>query len=192
MREPLTRTFVAVEVAARVREAVRAVQDRLRSAGADLRWVRPENLHLTLRFLGEITAGQVEEVKAATREAATGQRPFALTLEGLGAFPSAARPQVVWIGVGAGRADLERLAASLTRALAGRGFDPGERFSAHLTIGRARSRSDRELAAALAKVDEVSAGAQPVSEVVVVASRLGPGGPAYTALDRAPLRGNGT
>lgn len=187
MPEELTRTFVAVELDPGLREAVRAVQEDLASAGGRMRWVHPENLHLTLRFLDTLPRGRMEAAIAAAGQAASEVRPFQVTFRAVGAFPSPRRAQVVWIGVGEGAERLVALAVSLDAAMARHGFgEPDRPFRPHLTIGRAGN-APGPLWRALEAVGEVEVGSQVVTHIAVVASVLGPGGPRYAVLDRAPL-----
>lgn len=185
------RTFLAVFPSATARAAAARVVERLRDGRDDVAWVRDENLHYTLRFLGELDEGAVAGVIAAAGEAAAGHRPFTLTLGAAGAFPDARRARVLWLGAAGGGEALTALAASLERALAGRGFAPDPRgFAPHLTLGRLR-RGAADWSARLAGVaaGPVDGGPPsfPVDRVAVVASTLAPGGSRYRVRAEAPL-----
>ncbi len=185
----LHRTFISVELSPENRRLVVDLQDSLRAAGARLRWVRPDNLHFTLRFLGQLPAAQVARAAVATREAVRTATPFAVTIGGLGAFPSFERPQVVWVGSQGGAEALERLAEGLNASLAHERFpnDP-RRFRPHLTLGR--SRDDRqwgELVRALQQYRDAAIGEQRVEVVTVMESRLTPDGPVYTPWEQVRL-----
>jgi 2'-5' RNA ligase len=185
----LHRTFIAVELDPTLQEAAARLQERLRADGAQLRWVRPHNLHFTLRFLGEIPAAQLARACVAVRESAAAVSPFAVELGGLGAFPNFERPQVVWIGSLRGGEDLERLAAVLNAALGRQGF-PGDAraFRPHLTLGRARDdRRWGDLVRALQLHRDEALGRQDVRQVAVMESRLTPDGPIYTPREQVPL-----
>lgn len=185
----LHRTFIAVELCEENRRRAAALQERLRGAGARMRWVKPHNLHFTLRFLGEIPTAQVARAVVAAREAARRVGPFTITIAGLGAFPSFERPQVVWIGSLRGGEDLERLAAVLNAALGRQGF-PGDAraFRPHLTLGRARDdRRWGDLVRALQLHRDEALGRQDVRQVAVMESRLTPDGPIYTPREQVPL-----
>ena len=135
------RLFIGVPVDG-LRPRLEALLLDLRSSGADLRWTRPENLHLTLSFLGEVRDDAVSAVERALAAAARGRPPFSLTLAGLGVFPSVDRPRTVWLGVSEGAETIGKLAAALRGALASGGLAPAEgdrEFAAHLTLGRLRS-----------------------------------------------------
>ena len=127
------RLFIAVPVSDDVRLWAAGLIARLRRTGADYRWVAAENLHLTLRFYGSVPEDRIPDIEAAMRTAA--QRPvFDISFSGLGAFASWENPRVVWVGVGDGIAQLCELAAALGPP------EEGRPFSAHLTLGRMRSR----------------------------------------------------
>ncbi len=185
----LHRTFISVELSPENRRRVADLQDHLRAAGARLRWVKPDNLHFTLRFLGELPAAQVARATVATREAVRTATPFTVTIAGLGAFPTFERPQVVWVGSQEGAEALERLAEDLNASLARERFpDDPRRFRPHLTIGR--SRDDRqwgELVRALQQYRDAAIGEQRVEVVTVMESRLTPDGPVYTPWEQVRL-----
>lgn len=185
----LHRTFIAVELSERVRRCAGELQDQLRSAGARLRWVRPQHLHFTLRFLGEIPSAQVARAVVATRDAVRTARPFTVHIAGLGAFPSLHRPQVVWVGTGAGGEALVALARSVDEALARERFPPDSRpFRPHLTLGRARDeRNWGNVVRALERFRDASLGEERVEAVTVMESRLTPDGPIYTPYEQVRL-----
>lgn len=185
----LHRTFIAVDLDAGVRAGIVRLQEELRSAGARLRWVRPDNLHFTLRFLGELPPAQVARAVVATREAVAAVAPFALTVGGLGAFPSFERPQVVWIGTTVGGEALTALARAVHEALRRARFPADDRpFRPHVTLGRARDdRQWGELVRALHRYRDVVVGDQRVRAVTVMESRLLPEGPVYTVREEVPL-----
>ena len=134
------RAFIAVELPPAVREAVEGVVRELRSrAGDGVRWVRPEGVHLNLKFLGDIDADSVPAVSRAMAQCAASAAPFDLFLEGVGVFPNARRPRVIWIGLGGALELLLALQHSIDRELEGLGFARERRpFTPHLTLGRVR------------------------------------------------------
>ncbi len=155
-----------------------------------MKWVAPANLHLTLKFLGDIPAGDLPAVGAALRGALAGSGgPFVLGLEGVGAFPSASSPRVVWVGVTQGREALTGLAARVQEALGPLGFPPEARgFSPHLTLGRCRSsRNAAGLVAVLAALRDYRGPQVRVERVVLFSSELRPAGPAYAPLETFAL-----
>jgi 2'-5' RNA ligase len=189
------RLFVALDPPDSVRRRIAAMGVELRRAAGraadEIRWVPPENVHLTLQFLGAVPEERVPDVEAAIVAAAATARPLSLEVKGAGGFPNARRPRVVWIGLGGDDAALAALVADLGARLAPLGFPPEERaFRAHLTIGRARDgRGGPGLAGALASAAEAPGAPWRVAELVLFESHLSPKGPRYEALARAALGG---
>ncbi|MSQ11405.1 MAG: RNA 2',3'-cyclic phosphodiesterase [Dehalococcoidia bacterium] len=139
--EPV-RAFIAVELSEEVRRALADVQramHRHRQAPSGVKWVAPEAMHLTLKFLGAVPAASVGLVADAIREAARGVAPFQVTLGSTGCFPNPQAPRVVWVALTGEVEQLVRLAQAIERAVAPLGFPPeGRPFSSHVTLGRAR------------------------------------------------------
>jgi 2'-5' RNA ligase len=187
------RLFVALEPPDGVRRRLAALAVELRRAAGraadDVRWVSPENVHLTLQFLGAVPAERVPEVEAALREVAGQARPLSLEVKGAGGFPNARRPRVLWAGIAGETAALRQLVQDFGRRLAPLGFAPEERpFSAHLTLGRSRdTRGAPGLAGALAHAAEATPTPWRALEVVLFESHLSPRGPRYEAIARAPF-----
>jgi 2'-5' RNA ligase len=184
------RTFVAVEMDPAIRKAAQRLIEKFRATGAGVSWGVAENMHLTLKFLGDVGVGDVPRVCQAVREAAAGVAPFGLQVCGAGAFPNLSRPRVIWLGAGEGQEPMAALAERIESALKELGFPrEGRRFQAHLTLGRVR-RGGPEIAALAGLVQQhaaVEIGQTPVEEVVVFSSQLKPTGAVYEALDRALL-----
>ncbi len=190
MKGDSLRTFVAVEIDARVRAAVVDVIEQLSSPGDGVKWVERENLHLTLQFLGQTPAGQVADICHAIEEAVAASTPFELEIRGAGAFPNARRPRTVWLGVTEGSTPLGAVQKQVQKALKRLGFPPEARaFSPHLTIGRVRDGgpASSKMSAGLAALAYESCGRCPITEIVLFSSDLTPTGPIYTALGRIPL-----
>lgn len=183
------RTFIAVEVPADVRDRAADLCDRLRASRANVKWTRPDNMHITLKFLGDIDDAEVVEVCASIKAAAQKHESFSIFLAGGGAFPKPDRPRTLWVGVRDGDEELLALHKSVDDSLRELGF-PREprRYHPHLTLGRVRnSGNQEELAELLAANERFEAGAARIGEVVVYASYLDKGGPSYDALARCPL-----
>lgn len=183
-----TRTFICLELPEAVRAEAEALQGRLAGLGDKIRWVNPKNLHLTLRFLGEISRSQVETVCLAVRCAAAHVDAFPIHLSGTGCFPSPRRPRAFWIGVPEA-SNLVRLFEAVEQELFSAGFPREARpFSPHLTLGRFRvDRSSPRLAALLGEA-EFDAAPFLVSNVTVMKSELRKAGAVYTPLAREPLK----
>lgn len=190
-----TRTFIAARLSAETLAALEALVGRLRASpgGEACRWSAPETVHLTLKFLGNVPDARLEEVFAAADRAARSARPLRFVVAGVGCFPNAARPRIVWAGVREGHEALARLAERLDAELGARGFAREERaFRPHLTIGRVGRRATREAVAALGRTisgwDDEVLGHVDVDRIHVFGSELTPGGPVHTVLHEAPLR----
>jgi len=190
------RLFFAVLLSEEVREVVAREQERLRAAAGDngIRWVAPEQFHYTLKFLGETPPEKVPAITEAARSIAGQHAPLLLTLAGLGAFPNARRPQVLWVGAADGLPLLTRLAESLEKELAEQGFPPENRpFNPHLTLARIKTPAGEKAAAqALAALPDAQKmvdgfGVIPVGNFVLMRSELRPTGAVYTVLETFTL-----
>lgn len=186
----MIRAFIAAELAEPLREEVAAFQSELKRSGADIKWVETGNLHLTLKFLGNIPESQISSLTEALKQSCAGLPAFTLTLAGIGAFPKTTAPRVVWIGIAEGKEPLADLARRVEQACSGLGFRPEERpLSAHLTIGRTRSTQGITRLVKKLQVAEFRGGTPTrISRVALFQSELGPHGPVYTPLAEIPLR----
>ena len=187
---PFVRAFIALEVGEAVRAELAAVQDELRAAQAHVSWVAPENLHVSLAFLGDIEPVVVADLSGALDAVASPVAPFSFTVATVGTFGSSRSPRVLWAGVSdAGEArKLHSLVAEQATAL-GLALD-GREFHPHVTLGRVRSSRGRDaLGAALVGVRDRTFGETGASRVVLMRSVLGPSGARYTPLHAAVFRG---
>ena len=177
--------FVAVHLTDEIRARLASVQERLRRAQADVSWVKPDNLHITLKFLGEVEPKRLDRIRTALTEVAQGVAPFSLEVAGMGAFGGRV-PRVVWVGAQAGSAQLTELARRVEDSLGRVGFPKEKRgFTAHFTLGRVRSpRNVESLLAALREEPAEGFGAAPVGWFSLMQSELNPSGSIYTELDR--------
>jgi 2'-5' RNA ligase len=184
------RAFIAVPASDEVKEIVAKTVGELKAAGASVKWVEPENVHLTLKFLGNITAEDVEKLRVRLREALGSYSSFDVTAGKVGCFPGGRRaPRVIWIGLEGAIDRLKEIAVKVDETCAGLGFDPETRpFKAHLTIGRVRRGSGglRELGESIGSIGFKPLKLQ-VDRVNLVRSRLSPQGPTYTVLESIAL-----
>jgi 2'-5' RNA ligase len=186
------RTFVAVELTAAIRGRAAELIAALRAVPADVKWVEPENMHLTLKFLDEVPLAEIAELCQTIERAVADIEPFEMEVRGAGAFPNAARPRTLWLGAADGQQPMIALHGKVEGALAKLGFrKEGRRFQPHLTIGRVRQTGPgvAELGELVWRYADFEAGRLKVREVVVFSSQLESAGPVYTALGRARLRG---
>jgi 2'-5' RNA ligase len=187
------RAFIAVEAEEPGRRWLASCLEALQAAHPRVRWVRPEHLHLTLKFLGEVPARRVQAVGRVVEQAALSEEPFLLRIGEPGSFGRRLSPRTFWLGLapGEGREALLRLHRRLEEELAREGFPAeGRDFTPHLTLGRnprlVRAEGWEALLAAQA------AGEPPawtVGALHFYSSRLGPGGPVHRLLAQAPLGG---
>jgi len=187
------RTFIALDPGKPIRDRAIVLQESLARAGGDVKWVEPENLHVTLLFLGEVDNRDVVEVCRAVTACCREQPAFPMSVETLGAFPNLRRPRTVWVGVGEGAEEVIALHDALEETLLELGCYRREQrpFAPHITLGRVK-RDDSptdELAGLLAKKAEWQGGETSVREVLVMSSELRSEGPVYTVLSRARLGG---
>jgi 2'-5' RNA ligase len=183
------RLFLAVEIPAPIRKELRDLQAKLKNQWPGWRWVRPEGIHLTLRFLGEVGAERDALARNAWNKAATCSEPFVIRLGGIGRFPRGGRARVLWVGIEelGGGTRLDELAARVETAARESGFEPEKRaFRPHLTLARALrgARPAWQEGLSVDRGDEFS-----VDRLVLFRSQLHPSGARYTALDHFMLKG---
>jgi 2'-5' RNA ligase len=187
------RAFIAVEIPLEIRQDVQHATSNLRRDTASLiRWVAVENMHLTLKFLGDIPSANVEVLTQMIHTEADSFNCFDVSLTGIGSFPSSKRPRVIYIGIQAPAA-LEAFQRQLESATHRLGYTAGERaFAPHLTIGRVRQNipvdDQQRIRSALEESTIDSLGTASVNSVHLYKSDLKPTGPLYTKLFSAHLR----
>ena len=189
----LLRAFIAIELPQHLQEAIEKQTARLRQVlGTDLiRWVPTQNMHLTLKFLGDIASTHVDFLKQLLTREATQHSQFDLQIGGLGSYPNSRRPRVLWVGLHA-PADLTSLQKNIEAGTTRLGYEQEERaFSPHLTIGRVRQNiSPSELPKIRAAMDNIqlgNIGTARVDSVHLIKSELQPNQSIYTKLFSAPL-----
>jgi len=185
----MIRSFIAIDLPEDTRKTLSAVQERLKQSRAGVRWVKPAGIHLTLKFLGNISPAQVDEIAAAVAQLVRDERPLSLCAAGLGGFPTHRKPRVIWVGL---RGEVERLAeiqAGLEKALEPLGFArEGRGFSPHLTIGRVKDRHRLQtLIEAMSTLELPEFNSFAADEIILYKSDLRPTGAIYTKLHRMPL-----
>ena len=175
------RTFICIEVPQTVKERIESLQRMLRINNAQISWVKPSNIHLTIKFLGDVPLSKTESVRDNVERAAKGLGEFDIEVSTTGCFPSARSPRVLWVGLGNMPDGLKQLHANVESELARAGFPREQkRFSPHLTIGRVRSPQN----AARTAEDLIAQGFAPetfrATEVIVMRSELNSSGSIYT------------
>ncbi len=188
------RSFIAIELPTEVKQALASLQAKLKAGDSrQIKWVEPENMHLTLHFLGNIDPLTVDEIISAINQAAIGTHPFKIQVGGVGAFPNIQRVRVIWVGLAG---DIEKLAGlqkSIGQNLEPLGFIPEKRpFTPHLTIGRVREFAKPAETAAIgqtiAKTPFATKLEVTVSTVNLMKSQLTRQGPIYTRVAAIPLK----
>lgn len=184
----MVRTFVCIEMPGDVRDRMEQLQVKLKQAGVEVSWVKPSNIHLTLKFLGDVPRPKIQGVCSAVERAARAFEPFEIEVSGTGCFPSMNSPRVLWVGLSQVPNELKQLQAVLEDGLAGEGFARDtRRFAPHLTIGRLRSQRH-----VTALVDRLrAAGFEAVrfqaTQIIVMRSDRKPTGAVYTPQAIIPL-----
>jgi 2'-5' RNA ligase len=185
------RCFVAIELPDAVRGRLADLQARLHDLDRAVRWTRPEQIHITLKFLGDVPDANVPEVCASVARTAAKIPPIPLAVRSVGVFPPRGPARIVWAGIDGPPAGLVTCHRDCEQALADLGFAPEARpFKPHLTLGRARDpRGARDVPNALRPFADFTAGSFTALQLVVFQSVLGRAGPTYTALARANFAG---
>lgn len=187
------RTFIAIELPPEIKDFLSQIQERLKKSGADVKWVAPENIHLTLKFLGETNEKKIDRISEIMQEVARDKSAFSIRLSSLGAFPKINSPRVIWVGVDQGGSESKEIAAELEEKIAKVGIPKEDRpFSSHITIGRTRSNLNLEkLVQELNNVGKDFREEIPefrVGNLTFFKSTLTPKGPIYNPLNVASLK----
>lgn len=190
------RAFIAIELPSAILGEVDQIEARLKPQVPPdtVRWVKADNIHLTLKFLGQVPSDQMDLITSALRTTVASHAPFALEVSGAGCFPNAHRPRVVWVGVKDDGHRLHALQRAVENAIAPLGYPTEVRdFTPHLTLGRL-ARDVRQIdQKKIGEVVEAAAvgllGRWEVKQVALIRSDLKPNGAEYTILARAPLTG---
>ncbi len=186
------RSFIAIELSEELKETLHRIQEKLKSSGADVKWVEPKNIHLTLKFLGEINDKELPKIICALQDIARHSKGFLLRFSSLGAFPTISFPRIIWAGIDKGESETKILANQVEERLIKIGLPKEKRpFSSHITIGRTRSNLGRDkLVAGLNSLMNGFKGLPQellVNKITLFKSTLTPQGPLYEALKEISL-----
>lgn len=189
MNEPI-RSFIAIELSPENQAKLSQIIKELKTSGADVKWVRPENIHLTLKFLGQVETKQIPEITEILEETAKGFDKFEIQLNELGAFPKIHSPRVIWVNANEPTGIISTIVFQLEERLEKLGFaKEGREFTAHITIGRVRSSDGRiNLVDKLKQTKISSPIIQEVNKLTLFKSTLTPSGPIYGVINQANLK----
>ena len=182
------RCFIAIEIPEAIKKAIISSIDSLKKSGADVKWVSPENIHITLQFLGETEEARIPSIKEALDKILLPYSPFYIKIAGVGCFPDARRPRVIWVGTEESQPVIN-LQGDIARGMAKFGYREEERnFTPHLTIGRVKSnRNTRELSRKMDEIKAASFSGFEVQNITLMKSELKPSGPIYYSLAEIPF-----
>ncbi len=179
----IIRTFIALEISNVIRNQITDIQKNLLNKGAEIRWIRNDNIHLTLRFLGEIENKSHDKIFEAMNNVAEDARSLKLSLTGLGMFPDENHPTVIWVGIGGEVEELRQMAEKCDYYLTAKGFEIKSRhFRPHITIGRIKKITNKNLFISELNDVEINQTVFKVDRLNVVKSDLKPTGAIYTNL----------
>lgn len=168
------RCFIALDIPEEISEKICYAQKNFKMDGVKL--TERENLHFTLKFIGEIGDEMVDKVKSKLGE--INEKSFEIEISGLGAFPNPARPRIIWVGCKSG--DMERLAKKIDYRMWEIGLPPEKRYTNHITIARVKGKPGKNLQKILMELKNFSAGSMKVNEIKLKRSVLKPTGPVYS------------
>jgi 2'-5' RNA ligase len=184
----MLRAFIAIEIDEAVRQKLVAAQQQLANTGAQLGLVGPENIHVTMKFLGDIREDQIGAITDAVQATVAGVGPFDIGVRGIGVFPDLRYIRVIWAGVSDGREQVTSIQRRIDQNLAKLGFKPERDFVPHLTIARVKSAAGKErLTKFLKNMTNVEFGSCRVGAVELKQSTLTPKGPIYSTLAHIEL-----
>jgi 2'-5' RNA ligase len=175
------RIFVAIKLEEKVKKELSKVQEEMKRRSKRIKWVSKENLHLTLKFLGEVEETKIEEVEKKIEEGITGEKKFKLSFEGIGYFPNKKTPRIIWIGVDEGRDNFIRIAEKLNKNL-NKFRKEEKKIIPHLTLGRVKYGGEVFIEEKNFKTSSFL-----VTKVSLIKSKLLESGPLYTVIKEFPL-----
>ena len=191
---PVLRLFLAIDIPSHARETVVSIQNRFKTLGLNASWVQPENIHLTLKFLGDTPLEQVAKIKKSVSEAVDSISVCKVALDGIGVFPNFKKPRVLWVGLKDPHKHLNVLQENIDAKMMKLGF-PRERkhFAPHLTLARIKhakgkiKESFEDLKREVESIPPMDSEFFQVDSVRLIQSELTPKGSIYTILEKFPL-----
>ena len=182
------KVFYSAGIAGELKKKIYGCIEKLKAAGSDVKWIRTENLHLTLKFLGDTTEELLKSINERLISLSKSHDRFSLQISGAGAFPNVKYPRVVWLGVHDSE-EIIKLQHDIDESMEGLGFKRDEKqFTPHLTIGRVKSMRNKDaLIKELATLKEVDFGKIEVINITLMKSELKPGGAEHFKLSEIPI-----
>jgi len=185
------RSFLAFELPVEIREQIRVISKELKKTALPVRWVKADNIHLTILFLGSVDEDTIDDIEEKANLVVKGFSAFRIRLNAVGVFPHWRRPRVIWIGLNGDIGRLSDLRDELQEELKALGFMPEKRpFRAHLTLGRFKGPIDRDedMKWILDRYRDINSDLYQLNEFILYKSDLKPDGPVYTKMATWPLR----
>src|SRR5664280_68242 len=176
------RAFMAVEVNKRLVNKILEIQKMLAEANALVKFVEPENLHFTFKFLGDITPEKAEAIVEMAEEKVKNYRPFDINIQGTGVFPNLGYIKVIWLGVEEPDT-FSQMQEDFDKEFVKMGFNRERSYIPHLTVGRVKGEQNKELLMSVVKeLEDIEVGTMKVDKLILKESDLTPVGPIYTDL----------
>ncbi len=184
------RTFIAIELPKEIKEYLAGIQEKLKTSQADVKWVEPKNIHLTLKFLGDRDDKKIKQISSLLDEISKEITSYQIKISSVGAFPKIEAPRVIWAGVSDGDNETKAIASKLEEEIAWLGIPKEDHpFSSHITIGRTRSGLNVEkLAGMLTNMAGLMPQSFKATKITLFKSTLTAGGPIYEALKETNLK----
>jgi len=184
------RTFIAIRIPQEIRNKIGELQNNLKGIGGRISWIKPENKHLTLKFLGDTDEGVIDKIAAELQKAVENVAAFKVKVVGTGTFPNFKHPRVIWVGAKSEEDQLHKLVVQIENCMENFGFKKeNRRFSAHLTLGRVKDiKAIQPVVNKLKSYENFEAGSFLVKEFLLIKSELHPAGAIYTPLKNIMLR----
>ncbi len=184
------RSFIAVELPNDIHDSLQELQNNLKDSMPDVRWTKYGNIHLTLKFLGNVEPSKVDKISISIQNVANEFFPFTMSLARVGAFPNSRKPSIIWVGVEEGAEKIVEIANRIESSMEKLGFHREKRpFKPHLTIGRIRELKHPAVMAKSLENNEIGEiGKFRVEKLSFIKSQLDPSGSIYTTLSEALLR----
>ena len=186
------RAFIAIELPEGIKNTLSRLQDKLKQCGADVKWVEPNNIHLTLKFLGEIEEAKLEKINQIIQETAKNKPKYSITLSGLGVFPDVNHPKIIWVGIEDKNSETKLIAEELEEKLQTLNIPKEERrFLGHITIGRVKSWMNKDKLTEKLSALRIEFAKEEncfiAEKITLFKSSLKPNGPVYEALKEVTL-----